>query len=374
MRKTLLSLITVAMASLLCATPELLDLSRKTENQMIIAQGAATLYNGHPTLVSTTSGKLIAVWTYGHGGAMGPMAESTDHGKTWKRTDEKLPAEAKTYINCPSIYELTDPQTGKKRLWIFAQYAKTSQGPDWMARVMSEDDGETWKVMPALGKGFHCVMTFASIVQLKDGRYLGVYHGGPAGADRPPLKVYSSISSDGGMTWGQPALIAEEAERNLCEPFVFRSPTTPNELCCLLRENTHKDVSRMMFSTDEGKTWTRPQPAAHVVTGDRHVGITLLDGKLAIAFRDVDKTSPYCGHFVLWVGTYDDFKNTRENGKRIRLLESHAAWDCGYPGMALLPDGSLLCLTYIKYRPGKERHSIIAMRVPANILSPVSSK
>ena len=56
-----------------------------------------------------------------------------------------------------------------------------------MPSIVSADGGQTWKERPPLGPTFRCVMTFSSIVQLKDGSYLGMYHRGPEGADRAPL-------------------------------------------------------------------------------------------------------------------------------------------------------------------------------------------
>lgn len=354
------------------AAPIYRDLADDTSHQTVIAQGTEKAYHGHPTMLRTQDGRHLAVWNHGHGGPLGPMAESSDGGKTWTRVDDRLPKEAleNRYANCPSIYAMTNPADGKRRLWIFAQRGMADKTLLWMPRIMSEDEGKTWRVMPPLGKGFECIMTFSSIVQLKDGAYLGLYHSGPGGADRAPRKLYGAITRDGGLTWEKPFFVAEEEGRCLCEPYVFRSPTNPDELCCLIREQTHKDTSRMIFSRDEGKTWSKPVPTSHVLTGDRHAGVTLPDGRLAIAFRDCDRSGPYNSHFVLWVGTYAQLRGAEEGGLKFRLLRSHAGWDCGYPGISVEPDGSLLCVTYIKYRPGKERNSIVAVRVPKTALTP----
>ena len=36
--------------------------------------------------------------------------------------------------------------------------------------------------------------------------------------------------------------------------------------------------------------------------------------------------------------------------------------DCGYPGLELLPDGTLVATTYVKYKPGPEKHSVASVR------------
>lgn len=228
-----------------------------------------------------------------------------------------------------------------------------------MPSIMSEDEGETWKEMPPLG--FPCVMTFSSIVQLKDGRYLGLYHVGPDGKDKPPLQVMQTITADGGFTWSKPEVVASVEGKNPCEPFVFRSPDG-DELCCLMRENTHKGRSLMMFSRDEGEIWSTPVDTPWGLTGDRHIGVQLEDGRWVFAFRDQALGSETKGHFVAWVATYEDIKQQKPGGYRIKLLHSHAGRDCGYPGVELLPDGTIVATTYIKYAPGEKKHSVVSTR------------
>jgi hypothetical protein len=341
----------------------LVDISGRNEAHTIIAAGTEKVYQGHPTTVSLGDGKaLFCVWCINHGGASGPMARSTDGGKTWTRLDDSLPREFSTHQNCPSIYRLTDA-AGKERLWVWSAAKGTRKGPG-MPSIMSEDAGVTWKEMPPLG--FPCVMTFSSIVRLKDGKYLGLYHKGPDGADRAPLEVLQTITADGGFTWSDPKVVAAVEGKNPCEPYVFRSPDGA-ELVCLMRENTHKGRSLMMFSRDEGQTWSTPADTSWGLTGDRHAGVQLPDGRLVIAFRDQAINSPANGHFVAWVGTYDDLRHARPGQYRVKLLHSHAerVSDCGYPGMELLPDGTIVATTYIKYAPGKEKHSVVSLRFKA---------
>ncbi len=302
---------------------------------------------------------IFCVWCVNHGGSAGPMARSEDGGKTWTRLDDTLPPGFKTHQNCPSIYRMTDP-AGKERLWVFSAALGKRSGPG-MPSIMSEDGGTTWKEMPPLG--FPCVMTFSSIVRLKDGRYLGLYHKGPDGKDKAPLEVLQTITADGGITWSTPKVVAAVPGKNPCEPFVFRAPGA-TELCCLIRENTHKGRSLMMFSQDEGSTWSTPTDTPWGLTGDRHAGVFTQDGRFVVAFRDQAINSPTKGHFIAWVGTYEDIKQGRPGQYRVKLLHSHAknVGDCGYPGMELLPDGTIVATTYLKYAPGPEKHSVVSVR------------
>lgn len=335
-----------------------IDLSAETRRHVVIAEGTETTYQGHPTTLLMPDGKtMFAVWNIGHGGHAGPMAMSEDAGVTWQRIDDRLPESFSKHQNCPSIYRLVDAE-GRERIWVFSAAMGDRSGPG-MPRIVSEDGGKTWSEMTPLG--FPCVMTFSSITRLTDGRYLGLFHRGPDGKDMPPLEVMQSISADGGLTWSQPAVVAKVDGKSPCEPFVFRSPDG-KELCCLMRENGRGGMSLMMFSDDEGRTWSEPIETAWGLTGDRHAGVQTADGRWVIAFRDQAPESPTKGHFIAWVGTYDDIRHRRPGQYRIKLLHSHAGHDCGYPGMQILGDGTIHATTYIKYRPGAAKHSVVATR------------
>ena len=146
-----------------------------------------------------------------------------------------------------------------------------------------------------------------------------------------------------------------------CEPYVFRSPDR-SELCFLIRENTHKCKSLMMFSQDEAQTWSEPVDTPWMLTGDRHQGIATGSGQLVIAFRDRAPASETDGHFVVWVGSYEGIRNGQADRYRIKLLHSHAGSDCGYPGVELLPDGTIAAATDIKYQSRNKRYSVVSLR------------
>ena len=336
------------------------DLSGHKDRHVVVGAGTESVYQGHPTTLLMPDGRTIfAVWCINHGGSAGPMARSDDGGKTWTRLDAQLPKGFSTHQNCPSIYRIVDP-AGKARLWVFSAALGKRGGPG-MPSIMSEDDGQTWKEMPPLN--LPCVMTFSSLVRLKDGRTLGLYHRGPGGADKTPLVTLQMITADGGFTWSEPRIVAEVTGKNPCEPYVFRSPDG-KELACLLRENTHKGRSLMMFSQDEGATWSKPVDTNWGLTGDRHNGVFTSDGRMVVCFRDQALSSPTRGHFVAWVGTYDDLRNGRPGQYRVKLLHQHGKkiGDCGYPGVELLADGTIAATTYVKYTDGPEQNSVVSVR------------
>ena len=90
-----------------------------------------------------------------------------------------------------------------------------------------------------------------------------------------------------------------------------------------------------------------PTELTSALTGDRHTAKYLPDGRLFISFRDMAKNSPTKGCWVAWVGTYDDIVNGREGQYRVlikRPINNNP--DCAYPGVEILPDGTIVSTTY----------------------------
>lgn len=325
------------------------DFSNEFSHHVVIAEGTEDIYQGHPTTVLMDDGRTIfAVWSFDHGGKSGPMAKSTDGGITWESVE--TPADWETMVNCPSIYRLTDP-SGIERLMVFA-------GSPNMAQTWSEDGGKTWTAVRSLDKP--CVMAFSSIIRLQNGDYLGLYHRGHNDEDKSPLTIWQSVSEDGGVTWGESRMVSAVEGHSPCEPEVFRSPNG-RQLVCLLRENQRKGHSLFIVSNDEGQTWSEPKETPWGLSGDRHKMQYAPDGRIVSVFRDQAPNSPTKGHFVAWVGTYHDLMNGLSGQYKVKLLHSYAGWDCGYPGLEILPDGTFIATTYLKYRPGNKKHSVVSL-------------
>ena len=82
-----------------------------------------------------------------------------------------------------------------------------------------------------------------------------------------------------------------------------------------------------------------------------------------IVFRDMAPKSPTRGHFVAWVGPYAAIKSKETKGTyRVKLLHSYAGWDCGYPGIHLMPDGTVVATTYIQYWNDARKQSVVCTR------------
>lgn len=334
----------------------MVDLSEDVTHQVVVAPGTVDLYQGHPTTVLLPDGiTIFCVWTIKHGGPCGPMKRSDDGGVTWSEL-LPVPENWSTVKNAPTIYRLIDPQ-GKARLFVFS-----GQGPDGsMHQSHSEDNGRTWT--PMASNGLKAVVPFTSIVPVDGGRKLL----GVTNIRRPEEKkeknsnvIAQSFSSDGGFTWAPLRITLDLPGSKPCEPALIRSPDG-KQLLCLMRENDHRR-SLFMVSNDEGQTWSEPKPAPIGLAGDRHVARYAPDGRLVITFRDRAAQSGMFKHFGAWVGRYKDIVDGGEGQYRIKLLHSYKGVDNGYSGLELLPDGTFVTTTYIKYRRGPELNSVVSTR------------
>ena len=112
---------------------------------------------------------------------------------------------------------------------------------------------------------------------------------------------------------------------------------------------------------DEGETWSAPFQATASVSMDRHQHQYAADGRLVIVGRDTAAESPTRGHFVAWVGTYDDLVEGREGQYRVKLLPHHGGGSVEYPALERLPDGTFVATNTVRYRPD-ENYSVVSTR------------
>lgn len=331
-----------------------IDISGETHRQVIAAAGTETEYRGQVNTVLMADGKtMLATWSIGHGGRCGPLIKSVDGGLTWSGL-LVTPKNWGQISSCPCIFRMRDSKC-VERLFVFAGRGKHHSS-------MSEDGGNTWTPMKETGLFKPGGNT--AIIPIDNGRrHLLLMQRGPTDAprDEMPNAVWQAVSSDGGLTWKDYRKVCEVQGAVPCEPDLIRSPNG-KQIACIMRENSRRFQSLVMFSDNEGTTWSRVHELPASLTGDRHVSCFTDDGRLVVVFRDRAMGSPTYGHYVAWMGTYDDIRYGRSGQYRIKLLHSHAGADCGYSGLERLPDGTMVATTYIKYRPGQKKHSIVSVR------------
>lgn len=347
----------------------LLDLDSRASGHVIVDREPGQ-YLGHPTTVLLEDGKtILCVYPKGHGKGGVVYKRSQDGGRTWSR---RLPTPSNwdQSREVPTLHRVIDPDSGRKRLimWSGLYPAMLS---------VSEDDGKTFSPLSPVGDwGGIVVMGF--VEQLKDGRYLAMFHDDGRfidenGQQTDPVTftLYRTFSDDGGLSWSSPEAVWFGQDIHLCEPGVVRSPDG-DTLAILLRENSRQRNSHVMFSEDEGATWSSPRELPASLTGDRHTAVYVPDGRLFISFRDTTHESPTKGDWVAWVGTWDDIRKGLPGQYRVRLKDNKHAWDTAYPGVEILPDGTIVSTTYGHWDEGESPY-IRSVRLNVEALDEMAS-
>ncbi|MFM7564016.1 MAG: sialidase family protein [Planctomycetota bacterium] len=327
--------------------PKFIDLNEDSARQVVVDREAGQ-YLGHPTTLLLEDGKtILCVYPKGHGKGPVIYKRSSDGGKTWS---DRLPTPKswETSKETPTLYRVISPD-GHRRVIMFSGLY-----PARMA--VSNDDGESWSELEPVGEwGGIVVMGSMEPLRTGPGHYLAMFHddGRFLTADSKQtkpveFKLLKSLSTDGGMTWSTPVTVLSSTKMHLCEPGVIRSPDGET-LACLLRENTRTAPSQIIFSKDEGVTWSEPRPLPTSLYGDRHTAKYAPDGRLLISYRKISprgETSPAEGDWVAWVGTWEDLTESRPGQYLVRLKDNTKSGDCAYPGVEILPDGTFVVTTY----------------------------
>lgn len=313
-------------------------------------------YLGHPTTALLEDGRtIICVYPKGHGRGAIVMKRSRDGGRSWS---ERLPTPENwaTSQETPTIHRIQDSGDAR-RLILFS-------GLHPIRIASSDDDGETWTSLAPVGDwGGIVAMSTVEPVGPRNGdappRLMALFHddgrffapgGGRAGGT---FTLYRTWSDDAGRTWSDPDAIWSGSSLHLCEPGVVRSPDG-GTIAILLRENRRRSTSHVMFSRDEGRTWSEPRRLSLALTGDRHTARYGPGGRLFVSFRDMAMGSPTHGDWVAWVGTFEEMLSPEPAGYRVRIQDNFRGTDCGYPGVEILPDGTIVTTTYGGWVEGEE--------------------
>jgi hypothetical protein len=324
----------------------LVDIAGEDWRQVIVDREAGQ-YLGHPTTQLLPDGTILVVYPKGHGAGPIVYKRSEDGGLTWS---DRLPVPESwaTSKEVPTLFQLRKPDGGLRLVMFSGLYP--------IRRAISDDHGTTWSELEAIGD-FGGIVAMASVHQQQGGDLLAFFHddgrflreGGQAGA----FHVYATRSRDAGLTWSDPWIIAEHHEVDLCEPGLVSSPDG-SRIALLLRENSRTHESFIVFSDDDGETWSEPREVPRALTGDRHTARYAPDGRLFITYRDMASDSPTKGDWVAWIGTWQDLEEVRSGAYRVRLMDNKNQWDAAYPGLELLGDGTFVTTTYGHWTSGEE--------------------
>jgi hypothetical protein len=229
--------------------------------------------------------------------------------------------------------------------------------------AVTDDDGASWTELQPVGDwGGIVVMGFVEALKTGSGHYLAMFHDDgrffeEEGTRTSTFKLYKTFSRDGGLSWSLPEVVYQSSEVHLCEPGCIRSPDG-KRLAVLLRENARRKNSHIIFSGDEGESWTEPREVPLDLTGDRHTGKYAPDGRLFISFRcrspqSAASTRPFEGDWCGWVGTWEHLVSGQNGQYAVRLKDNTKSYDTAYPGVEILPDGTFVTTTYGHWTAGE---------------------
>lgn len=349
------TLLFLSFGGVLFAEIPFVDLSKEKERQVVVDREEGQ-YLGHVTTCLLDDGKtILAVYPKGHGKGPIVFKRSRDGGKTWS---DRLPTPESwaTSREVPTLHRMTGAD-GKKRIILWsglypARYA------------VSEDEGETWSELKEAGD-WGGIVVMGTDIKLKTGagHYACYFHDDgrffkEGGTGEKGFKLYQIKTNDGGLSWGEPEVIWQGSEMHLCEPGAVRSPDGKT-IALLLRENARRAHSQIIFSKDEGRSWSEPRPLALELTGDRHTVRYAPDGRVVVVFRGVlpgkqeffakgeaSGVLPTVGDCAVWVGTWEDLVEGKSGQILVRLMDNKKGLDSTYPGVEVLPDGTFVVTTY----------------------------
>ncbi len=363
-------------------------------------------YMAHPDSVLLKNGNILTVYPAGHGKGAVLNKISTDGGKTWSEEIENTPESWVNSQETPTVYRLEFSDGRPDKLILISANPKwpNSKTVGGFECSLSQDEGQTWSEFERfydLESEYPVtpIVAMASLTRLKENgefvdKWMGFFHD----ADFYNYKTILTFDEEGNMHWSTPEkYFAEhrdiEKSSNMCEVEVIRSDNGQgDELCLITRSNSKKINTLISFSSDEGKTWSKPKEAPAALNGERHKAEYTSDGRLFITFRSIERGAKAAEYaktadigkgwisegLVAWVGTYEDLKQGNEGDYRIKLAhiyldgqsepEYYAGSDTGYNGNVVLEDDTIVTCGYGKFSPeektgkGKELKTYICSK------------
>ncbi len=307
---------------------------------------------GHFPVIARTGGRAIAaVFRTGapHYGLSGTLAtsHSTDGGESWSDPIEVAPrwhdvrnpafgvdahggwllaywqAGVRCYPPLPS---------GDERRWQSPAQAPLTDQPELFV-MTSTDHGRSWSPpRPHRSQRLAWGSPFGRIVTGPDGTLLMAAYGpaqaGPAGTRFDSIVIRSR---DGGLTWGDESLVADNtSELSLCW-------VAPDHLVGAVR---HADGhTAIVHSRDGGDSWSPPTPVTRALEHPADL-CWLASGRLLLTFGR--RRRPLgCGALVS-----DDRGATWNRDHEVILAGDGIGNDVGYPSTVQLDDGTIVTVLY----------------------------
>jgi len=204
--------------------------------------------------------------------------------------------------------------------------------------IRSHDGGHSWERPRRLTfEALNGRSPYGPMVNFPDDTLGMCIYGMAMGDDRPwavpEYRTYLLRSADGGATWGDPSLVAEQFN----ETAFLRFPE--GELLAALRSPASAPNIYISRSADDGRTWSAPLLATE--PGEHPADLTLLsNGWVLMAYGH--RRAPFG---VQGMVSRDRGKSWDEERKLI-YNDDRPGGDCGYPSTVRFPDGMMLTAYY----------------------------
>lgn len=357
-------------------------------------------YLAHPDLLFV-DGKYICMYVSGHGKGEIVTKVSSD-GTNWGERIDGTPSSWTNSLETPTLYDLRfvdgeGAPTGEDALIMITGCPKWPDKfikEDGFQYSISADGGESWSEFTKCygqqwGRAYDCIVAMSSLTQMKEnGKFVNKWMGTFHDHKYVNYKTFLTFETDDNgdlirdeqgrpvANWSVPERLfndhrAYEKRYEICEVEVIRTPSedgltlSGDTLILLGRANRHLTGSVIMFSDDEGATWSAPRELPHELTGDRHKAeYDPVTKKLVVSFRQVvpaQFTSKIASGrkktgegWLGWVGDFDDLLSFRTDsptlGGKVLMLgrEYGGKMDCGYSGTSCV-NGTFCLVAYGRF-------------------------
>lgn len=204
---------------------------------------------------------------------------------------------------------------------------------------VSSDHGKSWRrELLSFDE-----VPFGDILLLPDGRLVCPTY---RSVSRQPRRFRSAVlfSDDGGRTWADERKVADASETHVLRRSdgVWLAAARTNCIDGMDGVLPHGAGEALLFSRDEGKTWSEPKLLSPQGQENAHL-LELSDGRLLCSF-----TSRIPGLFGVVMRMSEDGGETWSM-PAVLLSSPTRDWhktDCGYPSVVQLDDGSLVTAYY----------------------------
>jgi hypothetical protein len=284
------------------------------------------------------------------------ITRSYDQGKTW--TDPQVVPNYDFYgMDDPGItqlsngdllvnafrYHIVPKELARKNSQygdhVFSQPFTWAHAPDGTFVFRSFDEGYTWAEITQINiSPFHSGCTLRPIVELSNGTLLlPCYDEWREMMGLGPSISFVVKSKDGGKTWGEPSIIAEDNVIGFYEPALLALPD--GKIIAMLRTHAPGDWHiYQCHSYDAGATWSEPKKTP--IWGYPAHLLHLHDGRILCTYGH--RKFPYGIRACL---SYDngekwDIKN------EIIIRDDLPNADLGYPTSIQLEDGTIFTVYY----------------------------